>query len=95
MHTRPPFLVRRLACPPRSGECGPRPPRPRWARGSNTRLEAAATRAVALGAMRYKNLASMLKTGLDRAPLPASAPQQAELALPDAHANLRGAHYYH
>lgn len=51
--------------------------------------------AVALGAMRYKNLASMLKTGLDRAPLPASAPQQAELALPDAHANLRGAHYYH
>jgi len=61
----------------------------------NTRLEAAATRAVALGAMRYKNLASMLKTGLDRAPLPASAPQQAELALPDTHANLRGAHYYH
>lgn len=61
----------------------------------NARLEAAATRAVALGAMRYKNLASMLKTGLDRAPLPASAPQQAELALPDAHANLRGAHYYH
>ena len=61
----------------------------------NTRLEAAATRAVALGAMRYKNLASMLKTGLDRAPLPASAPQQTELALPDAHANLRGAHYYH
>jgi TRAP-type C4-dicarboxylate transport system substrate-binding protein len=58
-------------------------------------LKAAATRAVALGAMRYKNLASMLKTGLDRAPLPASAPQQAELALPDAHANLRGAHYYH
>ncbi|MBS0476286.1 MAG: IS21 family transposase, partial [Proteobacteria bacterium] len=54
-----------------------------------------ATRAVALGAMRYKNLASMLKTGLDRAPLPASAPHQAELALPDAHANLRGAHYYH
>ncbi len=26
---------------------------------------------------------------------PASAQQQAELALPDAHANLRGAHYYH
>ena len=59
------------------------------------RLEAAAGRAVALGAMRYKNLASMLKTGLDRAPLPAGTPQQAELALPSAHANLRGAHYYH
>ncbi|MBS0349532.1 MAG: IS21 family transposase [Proteobacteria bacterium] len=59
-----------------------------------TRLEAAAGRAVALGAMRYKSLASMLKTGLDRAPLPTSAPQQTELALPGAHANLRGAHYY-
>lgn len=61
----------------------------------NARLEAAATRAVALGAMRYKSLASMLKTGLDRAALPAGASSQIELALPDAHENLRGAHYYH
>jgi transposase len=60
-----------------------------------SRLEAAATRAVALGAMRYKSLASILKTGLDRAPLPPNAPAQAELTLPAAHENLRGAHYYH
>lgn len=59
------------------------------------RLEAAARRAVSLGAMRYRSLASILKSGLDRAPLPASAPQQTELALPEAHENLRGAHYYH
>lgn len=59
------------------------------------RLEAAATRAVTLGAMRYRSVASILKSGLDRAPLPTTAPQQTELALPAAHENLRGAHYYH
>jgi len=61
----------------------------------NERLEAAATRAVTLGAMRYRNVASILKSGLDRAPLPASTAQQSELALPAAHENLRGARYYH
>ncbi|NMG56928.1 IS21 family transposase, partial [Aromatoleum aromaticum] len=57
----------------------------------NERLEAAATRAVTLGAMRYRSVASILKSGLDRAPLPASTAQQSELALPAAHENLRGA----
>lgn len=61
----------------------------------HARLEAAATRAVTLGAMRYQNVASILKSGLDRAPLPAATPQQTELALPAAHANVRGPHYYH
>ena len=61
----------------------------------NERLEAAATRAVTLGAMRYRSVASILKSGLDRAPLPTTGPQQTELALPVAHENLRGAHYYH
>lgn len=59
------------------------------------RLEAAATRAVTLGAMRYRSVASILKSGLDRAPLPTTGPQQTELALPSTHENLRGAHYYH
>jgi len=59
------------------------------------RLEAAATRAVALGAMRYRSVASILKSGLDRAPLPAPATTQTELTLPAAHENLRGARYYH
>ncbi|NMG17381.1 IS21 family transposase, partial [Aromatoleum bremense] len=62
----------------------------------NERLEAAATRAVTLGAMRYRNVASILKSGLDRAPLPTpTAASQTELALPAVHENLRGARYYH
>ncbi|AKU11343.1 transposase [Azoarcus sp. CIB] len=60
--------------------------------GSPTTL----TRAVTLGAMRYRSVASILKSGLDRAPLPTpAAASQTELALPAAHENLRGAHYYH
>ncbi|CAI07299.1 transposase [Aromatoleum aromaticum EbN1] len=62
----------------------------------NERLEAAATRAVTLGAMRYRSVASILKSGLDRAPLPTpTAASQTELALPAVHENLRGARYYH
>ena len=56
-----------------------------------SRLEAACTRALAVGAHRYRSVASILEKGLDRQPL---APQQAELALPD-HANVRGPGYYH
>ncbi len=56
------------------------------------RLEAACARAVALGATRYRSIASILKAGLDRQPLPESA--QPELALP-AHGNVRGSTYYH
>lgn len=43
--------------------------------------------------MRYRSLASILKSGLYQTPLP--APQQTELALPAAHENLLGPNYYH
>ena len=56
-----------------------------------TRLEAACERALAVGAHRYRSVASILESGLDRQPV---LPQQAELALPD-HANVRGPDYYH
>lgn len=56
------------------------------------RMEAACTRALAIGAHRYRSVASILDKGLDRQPLAPST--QAELALPD-HANVRGADYYH
>lgn len=56
------------------------------------RMEAACTRALAIGAHRYRSVASILEKGLDRQPV--TPPAQAELALPD-HANLRGPGYYH
>jgi transposase len=56
------------------------------------RMEAACTRALAIGAHRYRSVASILEKGLDRQPVTGSA--QAELALPD-HANVRGPDYYH
>ena len=55
------------------------------------RMEAACERALAVGAHRYRSVASILEKGLDRQPL---TPQQAELALPE-HANVRGPGYYH
>jgi transposase len=55
------------------------------------RMEAACERALAVGAHRYRSVASILEKGLDRQPLVAP---QAELALPD-HANVRGPGYYH
>ena len=55
------------------------------------RMEAACERALAVGAHRYRSVASILEKGLDRQPL---VPKQAERALPD-HANLRGPGYYH
>ena len=56
------------------------------------RMEAACTRALAIGAHRYRSVDSILKKGLDRQPIVPAA--QTELALPD-HANVRGADYYH
>lgn len=55
------------------------------------RMEAACERALAVGAHRYRSVASILEKGLDRQP---QVSQQAEQALPD-HANLRGSGYYH
>ena len=56
------------------------------------RMEGACTRALAIGAHRYRSVASILEKGLDRQPV--TPPAQAELALPD-HANVRGPGYYH
>ena len=56
------------------------------------RMEAACTRALAIGAYHYRSVASILDKGLDRQPI--APPTQAELALPD-HANVRGPDYYH
>ena len=55
------------------------------------RLEAACRRALALGSCRYKSIESILKNRLDEQPLA----EQPELALPDAHSNIRGPDYYH
>ena len=54
------------------------------------RLEAAAGRAVALGAHSYRSVESILKHRLDQRPS-----EQIELALPIEHDNIRGASYYH
>ncbi len=54
------------------------------------RLEAACARALALGAFSYRSVESILKTGLDRQPLPGATPDIP--ARP--HENLRGPDYY-
>ena len=55
------------------------------------RLEAACTRAVAVGARSYRHVDSMLKHGLDRLAVPEASPQ---LTLTPAHDHLRGPAYY-
>jgi transposase len=55
------------------------------------RLEAACARALAIGTVRYKSIASILEKGLDRRPWP--EPEQTTLPL--EHTNLRGSEYYH
>jgi transposase len=54
------------------------------------RLEAACRRALAVGALNYRSIESILKTGLDRQPLPAPAPERPARR----HVNVRGATYY-
>jgi len=54
------------------------------------RLEAAARRALAIGATSYKSVASILKHGLDHRPLPGEEPREAIVE----HDNIRGAQYY-
>jgi len=58
----------------------------------NQELEAACTRAVALGSFSYKSVKSILASGLYRQPLPA----QLTMPLPTAgyHENVRGSGYY-
>lgn len=57
------------------------------------RLEAACQRALKLNVSTYKSVASILKTGLDRQPLPEAPGSQ--LPLPLNHENIRGSSYYH
>jgi len=61
----------------------------------NERLENAAIRALHIGAIRYKNIESILKSGLDQQPLPqlASEPMTAEPTR--LHDNIRGSKYFH
>lgn len=55
------------------------------------RLEAASVRALAIGALTFKSLASILKNGLESRPLP----QQSESTYTTInHGNIRGASYY-
>jgi len=54
------------------------------------RLEAACARALAVGALSYRSVDSILKTGLDRAPLPEPSP----VRVTRSHPNVRGPGYY-
>ena len=55
------------------------------------RLEAASQRALATGAISYRSIKSILKSGIDRRPLP---PQESPTQLLILHENIRGASYY-
>jgi transposase len=54
------------------------------------RLEAASTRAVALGAYSYQSIKSILKKGLEEKPLEA----ELDKSIPQDHENVRGSDYY-
>lgn len=56
----------------------------------NERLEAACARALAIQSYSYKSVESILKSGLDRQPLPENKPQPAAIA----HHNVRGPEYF-
>jgi transposase len=60
-------------------------------RYSPARLEAACNRALAIGALSYRSVKSILEKGLDQVPLE----EQTTLTLPADHANVRGSDYYH
>jgi len=56
------------------------------------RLEAACSRALAVGARSYRHVDSVLRAGLDRLPAAEAAPTT---ATPPDHENIRGRDYYH
>ena len=58
-------------------------------RGLDPRAEAVSARAIAIGALTYKSLASILAHNLDR------AQRQPETAAVIDHPNLRGSRYFH
>jgi transposase len=57
----------------------------------SARVEAAATRAIDIGAKSYGSVKSILDNKLDRKP----APKRAADAGPILHPNIRGSRYYH
>jgi transposase len=59
-----------------------------------SRLELAAQRGLRLGAIRYKNIESILRNNLDKQPLP-SSDHEAKAAPRPHHGNIRGSAYYH
>jgi len=59
------------------------------------RLENAAIRALHIGAIRYKNIESILKSGLDQQPLPKPASESMPAKPIRLHGNIRGSKYYH
>ena len=58
-------------------------------RFGDDRLEVACTRALAVQALSYRSVESILRTGLDRQPLPEAAPP-----IERPHENVRGPDYY-
>ncbi len=57
---------------------------------TDTRLEAACARAVAIGGFSFKSIQSILASGQDQKPLPPRLADPPRIL----HANIRGAHYY-
>jgi transposase len=55
------------------------------------RVEAACSRALAIGGTSFKSVRSILETGLDNKPLPESKPASPAIG----HSNIRGTGYYH
>jgi hypothetical protein len=60
-------------------------------RFGDERLEAACARALAIRALSFRSVESILKAGLDGQPLPGSEPVTSPIG---DHANVRGAAYY-
>ena len=58
------------------------------------RLAAACARAIALNAISYTSVKSILQQNLDRVPVPAGEQERLPLPEPPAHENLRGAEYF-
>lgn len=59
-----------------------------------SRLEAACTRALAIGSPSYRSVGSILERGLDRQPIESGATDSAPYTMP-SHDNVRGPDYYH
>jgi transposase len=63
-------------------------------RYGEARLEAACARALAAGGRSYRHVDSILRRGLDRAPLPTSADAPARALTSEPHENVRGPNHY-